>query len=252
MPGKTVRPRDRSARCSRRSSLPPVSPSRRVHAKGQDALEFVVSAIRALRAAKADGSFTAQSDGVVSDPLNRMGSMKLFDRAEPDGYPEAAAPWISAGTLAERLRFVQALLIASGNPVGPMPGIARPTRSPCFGRKPPAQLTDAGAVVDYFLGVLYPAEGKANLTLYRASAENYLNSADNGVSPAAFSSLAPATTAYDQRVRGHGRDAPHLPTISGTIILCTDSTFIRGVHFWRVPPSSGWAPRSAACSTSRS
>jgi len=43
-----------------------------------------------------------------------MGTMLLFDRAEPNGYPEAGSPWISAGTLAERLRYTQALLIANG------------------------------------------------------------------------------------------------------------------------------------------
>jgi len=37
--------------------------------------------------------------------LNRMGSMLLFDRAEPNGYPENGASWISAGTLADALEM---------------------------------------------------------------------------------------------------------------------------------------------------
>jgi uncharacterized protein (DUF1800 family) len=79
-------------------------------------LEFVVSAIRALRTPNPNGTFTADTDGrslsVKGAALDRMGGMNLFDRAEPDGYTESAGGWISAGTLAERLRFVQALLTA--------------------------------------------------------------------------------------------------------------------------------------------
>src|SRR5438445_6267069 len=66
-------------------------------------LEYVISAVRALRAATGSSTFTASTDGNFSSPLSRMGSMNLFDRDAPDGYPEAGPPWISAGTLAERL-----------------------------------------------------------------------------------------------------------------------------------------------------
>ena len=37
-----------------------------------------------------------------------------WERVTPDGYPEDGSGWISAGTLAERLRFVQAALIPVG------------------------------------------------------------------------------------------------------------------------------------------
>jgi hypothetical protein len=166
-------------------------------------LEFTVSALRALRAARNDGSFTVESDGNIGAILNRMGGMRLFDRAEPDGYPESAPPWISAGTLAERLRFVQALSIARGgsgrgdagnnfiDPVGLLKA-----------KLPAASWGNAGAVADYFLSLIYPAEGKANLALYRESAVNFLNTADNGISASPFASLSQTSANYDTRVRG--------------------------------------------------
>src|SRR5438045_7586936 len=88
-------------------------------------LEYIVSAVRALRAANADGTFTADLDSAgagIGTPLNRMGTMLLFDRAEPNGYPEGGPSWISAGTLAERLRFIQALLHPAS-----FAGVTRPT-----------------------------------------------------------------------------------------------------------------------------
>jgi hypothetical protein len=63
---------------------------------------------------------------------------------------------------------------------------------------------DAAAVTDYFLGILYPGEGKANLTLQRAAAIKYLDTDDNGAT-SLFSGLTFSTTAgstYDNRVRG--------------------------------------------------
>ena len=33
--------------------------------------------------------------------------MVLFDRDDPNGYPEDGPGWISAGTLAERMRWIQ-------------------------------------------------------------------------------------------------------------------------------------------------
>ena len=43
-----------------------------------------------------------------------MGGMLLFDRNDPNGYPEDGPGWISGGTLAERIRFVQSVVVASG------------------------------------------------------------------------------------------------------------------------------------------
>lgn len=166
-------------------------------------LEFIASAVRALRSVNANGSATATTDGYAFiSSLSRMGVMSLFNRAEPDGYPEYGPAWISAGTLAERLRFVQSLLTASD---------ANPSRPSDAGNNfgdpvaliqkklPAAQLRNAGAVVDYFLGTLFPGEGRANLDQYRTEAINFLNTGG------AFDALtvdATSNSAYDNRVRG--------------------------------------------------
>jgi len=173
-------------------------------------LEYTVSAVRALRAANPNGTFTAQMDtnsATIGTPLSRMGSMNLFDRAAPDGYPEAGPPWISAGTLAERVRFIQSLLY---NPAGaggvPKPSDAGTSTADPVGllklKLPNNSWNDPGAIADYFLGLLFPAEGKANLDLYRTAAINYLNTADDGVTSSPFSSLTSASATYDTRLRG--------------------------------------------------
>lgn len=167
--------------------------------------EFTVSAIRALRGRVQDGTFTADSQGSgIISPMNRMGRMRLFDRDDPDGYPEAGAPWISAGTLAERLRFVQALLIRStdvnrgdagtGNSTDPVKLLKD--------RLPAAAWNDAGAVADFFIGIIYPSEGRANIAEYRAKAIEYLNTADNGTTASLFSGLGNTSDIYQNRVRG--------------------------------------------------
>jgi uncharacterized protein (DUF1800 family) len=173
--------------------------------------EFVTSAIRALRISTTNG-FTADSDGYsFIVPMARMGNMNLFDRDQPDGYPEAGPPWISAGTLNERLRFVQTALMSptdsnhnDGVGVG---GINRNFTDPVAlvkNKLTSTQRSDAGAVADYFLGILFPGEGKANLDLYRASAISFLNTANDGVTPSPFSSLAMTgnPSPYETRLRG--------------------------------------------------
>lgn len=164
-------------------------------------VEFVVSAVRALRSANTNGTFTANTDGYsYSGPMGRMGSMGLFNRAEPDGYPESGPAWISAGTLAERLRYVQSLLLsATGDDAG------NNTTDPVALLKkklPAASWNNATAVADYFVSILFPAEGKANLDLYRNAAVTFLNTDDAGTTSSAFSSLGNTTTPYDTRVRG--------------------------------------------------
>jgi hypothetical protein len=70
---------------------------------------------------------------------------------------------------------------------------------------PSASWRDAGAVADYFLGVLYPGEGRANLEVYRQAAINFLNTADSGTASSPFSALTVSSVAgsvYDTRVRG--------------------------------------------------
>ena len=67
-----------------------------------------------MRSVNADGSATATTDGYsIPTALSRMGNMALFNRDDPDGYPEYGAAWISAGTLAERLRYIQSMLTAA-------------------------------------------------------------------------------------------------------------------------------------------
>jgi uncharacterized protein (DUF1800 family) len=185
-------------------------------------VEFAVSTIRALRAQNANGSFTANTDGysiggrsrgATSSPLVRMGNMRLFDRDAPDGYPETGPPWISAGTLAERIRFVQTTLMAVGdtNKADLISGGNNNLSDPAglFFLKVaagPSQSTwkDPRAVADFFLQILFPGEGAANLDLYRQNAVNFLNTSDDGQSSSPFSALTPsnaAATPYDTRVR---------------------------------------------------
>lgn len=166
-------------------------------------LEFVISAARALRSVDAAGVATASTDGNFASALSRMGQMSLFNRADPDGYPEDGPPWISAGTLAERLRFVQALLIAPGSSGRGDAGNNTTDPVALLKRKLPSSSWDnAGAVADFFLTVLFFGEGRANLDLYRNSAVNFLNTADDGVTSSPFNGLGNTTTAYNTRVRG--------------------------------------------------
>lgn len=189
-------------------------------AKVKTPLEYTVSALRALRVSTngtgAHGSWSSDTDGTsLVTPMQRMGGMVLFDRAEPDGYPESGAGWISAGTLAERVRWTQSLLIASGqtghngSQSGTGNDASNSTTSPVrllFARLPLlADQQDAAKVADMFLGLLFPGEGAANLNLYRTAAINFLNTADDGVASSPFSALTPSATAaniYDTRVRG--------------------------------------------------
>jgi uncharacterized protein (DUF1800 family) len=186
-------------------------------------LEFSVSTIRALRSGS-NGNYTASSDGYSIGGLtassisilSRAGNMLLFDRDAPDGYAESAAAWVSAGTLAERVRFAQSFCIASGQ--SGHTGSYTSTGNDAYNsvsspvallqsKLPATSWTNALAVADYFVGILFPGEGAGNLQLYRTAAVNFLNdgSADTTANATPFSSLvvsATATAAYDQRVRG--------------------------------------------------
>ena len=168
-------------------------------------LEFVASAVRALRSVSPDGTATATTDGYAfNSPLSRMGVMSLFNRADPDGYPEVGPAWISAGTLAERVRFIQSMLTAQGaSPARPNDAgnnFANPVAL-LKTKLPSGNWNDAAAVADFFLAVIYPGEGRANLEEYRRGAELFLNTADNGT-PSVFRDLDNASTTYDTRVRG--------------------------------------------------
>ncbi|MDX1951315.1 MAG: DUF1800 family protein [Verrucomicrobiota bacterium] len=165
-------------------------------------LEFTVSAVRALWSPTPFP--TAYSDGYShKNPLDLMGAMKLFDRAEPDGYPESAPGWISAGTLAERVRFVQAMLIAPGQSGRGDAGQITADPVALLKRKlDPADYNNAGKIADYFLSILFPGEGKANLKLYHEACVSFLNTGDNGIVSSPISLLAHTSIPYDTRVRG--------------------------------------------------
>ncbi|HMJ91756.1 MAG TPA: DUF1800 family protein [Candidatus Acidoferrum sp.] len=182
-------------------------------------LEFAVSAIRALRADNGAGGFTATTDGYSiagrsrtssSAPLTRMGSMLLFDRDAPDGYPEVGPPWISAGTLAERVRFVQTMLMHTSEGTNKTDNISGGNfnlSDPVMLLKlklPSNQWSDPAAVSGFFVGIIYPGEGQGNLAPLRDIAVNFLNSPDSGGPPtpqSQFASLPNTGTPYDTRVR---------------------------------------------------
>jgi uncharacterized protein (DUF1800 family) len=179
--------------------------------------EFCASALRALRSVNPDGTATASTDGYAfRNPMDRMGQMALFNRADPDGYPEFGAAWISAGTLAERLKWVQSYCTVQGsgahggtfNVNGENVTINDAGNSVCdpvalLKKKLPASLwNNAGAVADYFLSTLFPAEGAANLDLYRQAATDFLNTAEDGVTGSAFANLSNTGNTYRDRVRG--------------------------------------------------
>ncbi len=178
------------------------------HQKLKTPVEFAVSAIRALRSEVEPDLFTADSDGYdLHTPLTRMGEMKLFDREEPDGYAEAGRPWLNTANFGERLRFLQHLLMAPGNSLktrdygsSGSQNVADPVRL-LKNKLPAGTWNDAGAVVDYFLGILYPGEGRGNLTWDRAAAIQFLDTNEAGT-PDPFAALSNASVAYDNRIRG--------------------------------------------------
>jgi uncharacterized protein (DUF1800 family) len=193
--------------------------------KTKTPLEYTISAIRALRSSTNGtgnpGTFSADTDGYSISgfdrstvyPLNRMGSMLLFDRNDPNGYPEDAPGWISAGTLAERIRWIQTYCmpnndtnkndaITGGNKSVSDPIALLKYKLPL--QNPSGSITNAGNVVDYLLSVIYPGEGTANLALYRSEALTFLNTADDGItsSPLNLLSQAGNPSPFETRIRG--------------------------------------------------
>jgi uncharacterized protein (DUF1800 family) len=167
-------------------------------------LEFAVSTIRALRVSLEDGSYSAETDGYgLYNFMNRAGRMRLFDRVEPDGYPEDAGGWISAGTLAERLRFVVSALMPAG--MAGKDDAGANTRVNLLAllqsRLGTEGVRDSGRVADALLQMLFPAEGRANLEAYRKLAIEFLDTTDSGAA-SPLGSLAVGSTAHDQRIRG--------------------------------------------------
>ena len=186
------------------------------HQKVKTPLEYAVSAVRALRVVNTDtnGYITAtcSSDGYgISGrngntyPLSRMGGMGLFNKPEPDGWSEFGRIWMSTANLCERMRFVQHLLMPTSSTTKDDdysgPGLANTSDPVALLRKrlPSGSLTNDAAVVDFFLGLLYPGEGAANLDRDRQAAIVHLNLNELGTSGSPFNGLSGA--AYDGRVR---------------------------------------------------
>jgi hypothetical protein len=138
--------------------------------------------------------------------LSRMGGMQLFNKIEPDGYSEFGRVWLSTANLAERLRFVQQLLMPSSSSLKTSdygaPGTAN-TADPARliqMRLPAAEWNHAAAVAGLFLDLLYPGEGAGNLGRDRQAAIDFLNANELGQPGASpFASLS--GNAYDGRVR---------------------------------------------------
>ncbi len=179
-------------------------------------LEFAVSAVRALRTVTTDTNnyvaSTSDSDGYgISGtngntyPLNRMGGMALFNKPEPDGYSEFGRIWLNTANLCERMRFAQHLLMPAGSSLKSAdygtPGRANTSDPVALLRRklPASDWNNDAAVVDFFLGLLFPGEGTANLGRDREAAIAFLNLNDVGTASSAFSGLT--GNAYDGRVR---------------------------------------------------
>ena len=179
-------------------------------------IEFAVSAVRALRTVSTDTnswvSATCDSDGYGitgtnsnTSPLSRMGGMGLFNKPEPDGWSEFGRIWMNTANLCERMRFAQHLLMAGSSSLKSSDystGGTRNTSDPVKllqAKLPGASWNNAATVTDFFLGLLYPGEGAANLGRDREAAINYLNSDEAGTGSSPFSGLS--GTAYDGRVR---------------------------------------------------
>ncbi|MCI0743937.1 MAG: DUF1800 domain-containing protein, partial [Verrucomicrobia subdivision 3 bacterium] len=161
-----------------------------------------------LRAPLSATNYTADTDGYdLRTPLNRIGNMNLFDREEPDGYPETGRLWLNTANLCERMRFAQHLCMAPNSSLkdddygsAGDDNVANPVQLLKL-KLDPSQWKDAGAVVDLFLGLLYPGEGRANVDLDRQAGIAFLNSDNTGVpNSSPFDQLSDA--AYDGRVRG--------------------------------------------------
>jgi hypothetical protein len=131
-----------------------------------------------------------------------MGGMNLFNKAEPDGYSEFGRIWLSTANLAERMRYAQYLLMASNYTLKANEGSTRNVTDPAKLirlKLPGASWNDPAAIVDFFLGILYPGEGVGNLGLDRQAAVDFLNANDAGVA-------TPGTpfnlVTHETRVRG--------------------------------------------------
>lgn len=170
--------------------------------------EYTVSSVRALRSHLGGGLYSAETDGFdLLTPMDRMG-MELFYRAEPNGWPEDGGNWVDTGSIAERMRFVQNFVVSPQSTLKQVEqgsdgvdNIVDPV-SLLHERLPASDHSNAVAVSEFFLNLLFTAVGSGNLELEREECLILLNSDSTGVpdnSP--FVEVAPGTEEYDQRIR---------------------------------------------------
>jgi hypothetical protein len=130
--------------------------------------------------------------------------MGLFNKPEPDGWSELGRIWLNTANLCERMRFVEHLLMptAAGSKTTDYGNAGRNNTSDPVAllklRTPSSSWNNDAAVVDFFLGLLFPGEGAGNLGRDRQAAIDFLNTTDAGA-PSSFASQS--GTAYDLRVR---------------------------------------------------
>ena len=176
--------------------------------KVKSPVELVASSIRCQRMPLGGGAFSAGSDGYdLTEPVYRMG-MDLFNDFTPDGYPENGNEWIDTGTVAERYRFLQNLMMRDDDALKEIDygsGGAQNVSNPVAllqARMSAGALLDPAAVTDEFLKILFPGEGRANLDLLRREGIQLLDSNDSGVPGSSpFSGLSAGSADYDLRIR---------------------------------------------------
>ncbi len=126
--------------------------------KVKDPLEFINSTVRAL-----DASVDALNfEGYMED----MG-MHVFDRDEPDGWPETGVDWITTSGMLTRIKFVQDLNASTD------PDFMWRTRSFLAEN----QMETAGEIIDFFNNLLYQgsldAEARARLVEFYETNDSY-------------------------------------------------------------------------------
>lgn len=138
-------------------------------------VEFINSSLRALNA-----QATSQTLPDASDLIG----MHLFVRDDPDGWPEAGFKWMDAGSLLERIRFIQRL---AGNPQSGMNWNVDALVNTLPDKT-------AAGIVDYFSKLLY---GDRFLPAQRATLLRFANTDEQG-NPVP---LEPGRSDYQRRVR---------------------------------------------------
>lgn len=171
--------------------------------------EYVVSTIRALRAAKPTGGWTADTDGYDMIATLRRLNMNRFERGDPDGWSEFGRDWVSTAALVERMRYAQNFLIAPREPLKAVDfgstgddNVSDPVALLQL-KLPGDQWRNPEHVVDFFLDLLFPGEGRANLAGDRSAGIAFLETdSSGGAGSPPFATLDPGSRTYDGRVRG--------------------------------------------------